>query len=77
MIGVIQLSLAMAQLTVCGSSIWILGECRVSNGMNLSWLVSFAEASRAKASASAFYDLEIWRIMYELSDPNNSLALRR
>ena len=77
MTGVIQLSLVAAQLTICGSLIWILGECRVSTRMNLSWSVSFAEASRARASASAFYDLGIWRIVYELNDPNNFLALWR
>ena len=74
---VIQLSSVVVQLMVCIYLIWILGECRVSIGMNLSWSVSFDEVSRARASASACYDLGVWQIVYELSDPSNFLALRR
>ena len=74
MTGVIKLSQVMAQLIVCSSLVWMVGEFKVSTGINFSLSTSLSEASRARASASVFCNLKIWLIVYELKDPNNSLA---
>ena len=75
MIGVIQVSVEVTQLTDnCGSAGLILRVLRNSIGMTSRSSASLVDASRARASACVFYSLGTCQILKELNALNKSLA---
>ena len=78
MIGVIQVSVKVAQLTVnCDPIDIIIGVLRNSTRMTSKSLASLVDASRARASAYVFYSLGTCQILKELNSLIKSLAICR